>query len=513
MFLFLLLCVLAFLFFSTGLDDWGQRQAEHIALLRDDFGTARKDSLLKKLGLPRVTHPQTGHLVEGARNDLSSLPVMSLRAVAIRVAEADLSDPEKGLQTNSRQRGREWERPAGVAVLRNGQELLAAPAGIRLQGNRATRDMLHSFRLYFRASYGENTVPGSAFLDDAHMNVRKIVLRKEKNPVPGFVTMLAFDVARRVGSMTPDYAPVHMFLNGRSLGLGLASEHVNRTHWERRLGHRNFAFYVLEAENSVLDSAQYKALRFRLDPFFGLWEYDRVAEILDVNDFMRAMTCFAFVQWQDWNQGALILDRTEAGPRWKSVLWDADLAFAGLRSDGVPENRAGWKNLRDAHGLRAAVFKGMWENSQQFREEFLRLLSWTINHRLTRAWIEERIRHYTGLETDSGLDCFDAGVALTYLLQRRVDLLAETTRDLGAPDVIACRVESPQPVVVDDERVTTSYEGLYFRGQAITLAPQPHASFSHWIVDERHVHEPRLTLELQRDTVVRAAFFPSANPS
>ena len=508
--LFLVLCGLCLAYIGLDLHTWGLQRAERVAMQRDDLGSPRKSSLLKNLGVSARPAPSSSALVEAARADLCGLPPMPMRAVAIRIADEDLYDPETGLKANSRERGREWERPAGVAVALDGRETLAAPAGVRLQGNRDTRDLLHSFRLYFRNSYGKRDVPGQAFLDGSAMDIRKVLARTEKNLVPGFVTMLAFDAARRIGATTPDYAPIRLFRNGQDLGLGLASEHVNRTHWERRLGHKDFAFYMLESENSVLDTAQYKGLRLRLDPFFGMWDYDRVGSILDLDDFMRAMTAFAFLQWQDWNQGAFILDRTDPAPRWRNVLWDADLAFAGLRPRGIPANRAGWKNFRDAHGMRAAVFKGMWDESPRFREEMLHRLAWSVNHRLTREWIEERVGHYARLEKASGLDCFDEELALGFLLERRRTLLDETVAELDAPGLVTCRMHSPAPVLIDGETWSTDYEGLYFRGQRLTAVPEDPDSFSHWEIDGRKVDGARLAIDLNADTTVRAVFLPAA---
>jgi len=181
--LFLAICGLILLYFGLQLDDWGQEHSHHIAVLRDDLGSPRKDALLRKLGAPIKSPQQSAiesSLVSAARDDISNLPASAIRTVAIRVADDDLYDPETGLKANSRERGRNWERPAGVVVMQNGRELLAAPAGIRLQGNRDTRDMLHSFRLYFRNSYGMREVPGSAFLDGSQSDIRKVLARTEK---------------------------------------------------------------------------------------------------------------------------------------------------------------------------------------------------------------------------------------------------------------------------------------------------------------------------------------------
>lgn len=505
--IFALVCTLALIFFGLRMHEWGQLHSLRIAMTRDELGSHRKSSLITKLQLPK-TNATEHSLIESARADLLLLPPSPMRAVAIRIADADILDPETGLGANSQERGRAWERPAGVAVSQNGRELLAAPAGLRLQGNRGSRDMLQSFRLYFRNSYGMKDIPASALLDGSEMDLRKVILRTEKNTTPGFVSMLAFDVARRVGATTPDFAPILMLRNGENLGLGLASEHINRVHWERKLGHSNFAFFVFESENSVLDIASYRALTFRLNSLFGLWDYERVAGMLDLDDFMTAMTSFSFLQWQDWNQGALILDRTETTPRWRSVLWDADLAFAGLRSGGIPKNRAGWKNLRDAHGMRAAVFKGLWDESARFRDEFLLRLSWSVNHRLTREWITDRVDYYARMEKQAGLDCFDEEAARSYLLQRRRNMLDEAVAELGAPEIVLFRMQSYGSVRIDGSNTSGEYEGLYFKGQKTILEAGSAPGFSHWILDGQEVHEPRIELIQDRNTSIRAVFLP-----
>ena len=50
--LFLTICGLILIYFGLHLNDWGQEHSHHIAVLRDDLGSPRKDALLKKLDVP-----------------------------------------------------------------------------------------------------------------------------------------------------------------------------------------------------------------------------------------------------------------------------------------------------------------------------------------------------------------------------------------------------------------------------------------------------------------------------
>ena len=104
---FLLVCSLCAVYFGLQLHDWGHGRAHRVAVQRDDLGSPRKSSLLKKLGLsarPADT-AAPAPLVEAARADLRLLPPMPMRAVAIHIDDRDLYDPETGLQANSRERG------------------------------------------------------------------------------------------------------------------------------------------------------------------------------------------------------------------------------------------------------------------------------------------------------------------------------------------------------------------------------------------------------------------------
>jgi hypothetical protein len=85
-------------------------------------------------------------------------------------------------------------------------------------------------------------------------------------------------------------------------------------------------------------------------------------------------------------------------------------------------------------------------------------------------------------------------------------LLAETVRELGAPETIACRVQSPEPLIIDGETWGNAYDGIYFKGQKISVEPPPRRAISHREVDGREIREPRLELELHADTPIRAVF-------
>ena len=93
-----------------------------------------------------------GRYAETIRDDLKSLPTMSI------VMNVDDLFGERGIYTNSEQRGAAWERSGSIEFFSaDGSEEFQESCGIRIQGgffrqNSASRK--HSFRLIFRGRYG-----------------------------------------------------------------------------------------------------------------------------------------------------------------------------------------------------------------------------------------------------------------------------------------------------------------------------------------------------------------------
>ena len=99
------------------------------------------------------------------------------------------------------------------------------------------------------------------------------------------------------------------------------------------------------------------------------------------------------------------------------------------------------------------------------------------------------------------------GQALLAKIIISAQLLAETIAELGAPETVTCRVQGPEPLIIDGETWDNAYQGIYFKGQKISVEAPPGRAISHWEVDGREIREPRLELELHADTRIRAIFF------
>ncbi|GEM_PF-2038235 len=479
-----------------------------MATKKDALGSPRKRHLLAEMGLPDVhavapenTH-HTSELVEQARRDADPALVASgWPVLAIRTDHASLYDPESGIVANPGQRGREWERPAAVVYYRDGQERLATGAGLRLHGG-GSRAQGISYRLYFRKSYGEVELPADLFFPDAHGFVRRLVLRKEKTTVPGFVNMLGLDVMGLLGAQTPDYSPVVYTLNGKDMGLSLLSEHISVNPWKQKLGHDNFLLFSFNNNRGSNNNGRQEFAAMRT---LSLWARYVPAPLtmrqaerrMDLRSMCAIIFGAVYLSVNDWNQGACLLDRSQPQPRWTHIVFDLDQAFQNITPGQPLEQRPGWKFAFDEdRAVRMGLFLRLWKESPEFKDYFLNYVTHALNHTLNDASRERLFARYEDMDRLAGDTLFDLALARRMLANRAEEVLEETVRDLNAPRWFTVRVDAPGAVRIDGEPGYTNYTGRYFEGQRITVTPPDEgcARLLHWEVDGAR-HEGR-TLDL-----------------
>ncbi|HCG04133.1 MAG TPA: hypothetical protein DEV75_03270 [Desulfovibrio sp.] len=484
-----------------------------MATKKDSLGSPRKRHLLAELGLPDVhavapeNTTRTAELLEQARRDADDTLVASGWPVfAIRTDSANLHDPETGIVANSEERGMEWERPAAMVYYRDGQERLAAGTGLRLHGG-GSRELGIAYRLYFRDSYGSSAQPADLFFPGAEGKLKRIVLRKEKTTSPGFNNMLGLDIMGMLGAETPLYQPVLFTVNGEPMGLSLLSEHIAAAHWKCRLGHGNFLLYSIRKGN---DRAEFAALRelylwIRLMP--APLTMQQAERRMDLRSMCAIIFGAVYLGENDWDQGAFLMDKTAASPRWTNIAWDLDQAFQFL-SPGKPlAKRPGWKFAMDEKkAVRMRLFLRLWGESPEFREYFLRYVTDALNHTLNDAARERLFTRYEALDQKVGNTMFDQDLARRLLAHRAEEVLDETVRDLGAPRWHQVRVSAPGPVRIDGQPGYAEYTGRYFEGQRISVAPpqQGCGRFLHWEVDGARHDAPQLDLPVRSAMRIRA---------
>lgn len=174
-----------------------------------------------------TTHPAYRELVLPA---LRSLPAMS-----VVMDPSDLFDPARGIYSNPKESGAEWERPASVELLfPDGRPGFHINCGIRIQGGwnrRPEESPKHSFRLVFRKSYGSGKLKFPLFGEAGVKEFDTLILRAgcnntwlhwsgEERRRGDFVRdQWMRDTYREMGHLSARGRFVHLYLNGLYWGL------------------------------------------------------------------------------------------------------------------------------------------------------------------------------------------------------------------------------------------------------------------------------------------------------
>ena len=157
-----------------------------------------------------------------------------------------LYDPARGLLTHLEERGREWERPGYISYFTDGRLKLATKTGVRLHGGDSRRNSpTKSYRFHFRSGYGPPALPSSVFFPAGPAsNLTRVIahndMRRDGDHRPWhLVNPLAYDIATRLGAITPRTQPTRFYLNGEPQGVYVLTEHISPEFLEARLGHRD----------------------------------------------------------------------------------------------------------------------------------------------------------------------------------------------------------------------------------------------------------------------------------
>ena len=436
--------------------------------------------------------------------------------VSLSIHARDLTDPRLGMLPNP---DIKLEKPASLALFRGEELLFQTRCGVGLSGHpqRFQRGWA-SFRLYLREEYGVEQLPAGVIRDTLaeytdRLNVRAASITSSN---------LGFEVANRIGALAPGMERCRLVLNGEDQGLMSLTEHLSRRTISRRLGHDDYDFYRSRADATVRDRREAKAMRRwvnRLGP--DDFNTAKVGQVIDLDNLARHLFGIMWCGVDDWAQGARLRDRRADHPLWTWVHWDMDRGFqhsyskqpclvwqkAGLDLVlGVREVEQKGDRPQTFHSqqtsLRAIVFKGMLANDQEFRDLFLSIAARSMNHLLTREWMEPLI-----VELGSGLEAVElrdaTGAARAYMGQRSKWMMKDICDLMGLGAPVWIRLRGPQGVelTVDGYPVGPKYSGWYFPGQTITVAsPEPIV----WISDGVKSKGTEVSVEANQDLVIFA---------
>jgi formylglycine-generating enzyme required for sulfatase activity len=436
-------------------------------------------------------------------------PVLSLV-----VARDDLVDPARGLLANVLEHGEAWERPGTVAYFEDGRLRFASDVGVRVHGG-GSRD--HSerqgFRLYFRRRYGARQIPPGILFEPDAQPIRTLVVHNDLR-VDGngdrwrLVNPVAYDIAEAIGAVAPDTRPARFFLNGELQGLFVLTERVSEEFFAAHWGHAQ-----VRADQSE---------------FNRLWEWvgarrpltmDEVSQRIDLDNLTRWFLSVAFCATRDAYQGpSQFRNLTRSEAEWFWVNWDMDRSFRVWDADSYAfllEQVGGPRRGRNPAEPRAVVMTRLLLDDPRFREYFARLFDRVMNHRLTSAFLRERVNHYRQIALTLSPDDAAFLPRLEQFLDRRPAFFRTLTEEwLNAGPSQPLRVTTPAAIAIDGEIVRGRFEGVYLPGREIEFSVLDGRSrFVEWRVNGAAAgRAPVLRLRLQAPTDVAAIFEGAAAP-
>ena len=424
------------------------------------------------------------------------VPVLSLY-----VDSSQLHDPDTGLMSDPG-RGSTSETPATVSYFDNGRLVFGSGVGLRVHGSRhGERLDDQSYRLHFRRQYGSSQMMPGMLFDGQSDPLTTVVARRTQRRDDGertwyLVNPLAYDIATRLGAVTPYTHPAQLVVNGSRLGLYVLTEHIRAPFLRRRFGHSQFIRADAEMED---------ALARTVDGLSTI-TMASVNGIIDVDSLTRWFLSVIYCSTRDPFQAVLLRDQTRPAARWIWVNWDMDQSFMGSRDTPNPWTDDTMAETLGQEHVESRILTRLIAEDPDYRRYLAEALTEALNHRVTVDFLRERFEHYSTIAQRHDVEHRDyLAILERFLMSRHSEVRRHVARHLEVGRAFYVDVRTPNgiEIEVDGYRQLQPYAGWYFDGGEIEIdiGAQPR-NFSHWLVNEQRVDTRTLRHRVTADTVI-----------
>lgn len=391
--------------------------------------------------------------------------VAGLPLLSVYLEPADL----EFLLENKLQHGPDYERRGSVSYFDEGRLLFTGAAGVRIHGggSRLTSPR-QGFRLFFRRRHGFTRFGNGILFGAASQPLQRLIVhndvRRDRDGTDWhLVNPFGYDVARRLGCITPETLPARFVLNGEDQGLFVLTEHFDDEYFA---SHR-------PGTRISMELADMEALRSRLDRASPL-TMEEVRGEIDLDNLVSWYLATIFLATRDAYQGpGQFLD--EAAGRWFWVTFDVDQSLRTWDHESlqyllnVPGER---ERGRRASEPRAFVLGTLLAENQPFREYFASRVDAMLNHQVPQAFLDERWAHYEQVAEQYGVtDTEYRRRGREFLARRRafVRQMVEQWLDTAPSVPVTVRREGAGRLVVDGFEKDGPFDGLYFPGRPLVV--------------------------------------------
>ena len=252
----------------------------------------------------------------------------------------DLWDFETGLYCNPERRGDQWERPASLEWIdQAGQTVFQADAGLLVHGGwarRFTYTSKLSFRVAFRAKYGETTLDVPLFGSDGQTEFERLVIHGGFNDswqggdrTNTFMQDQWVRQARRdMGGFASRDQYVHLYLNGLYWGMYSVTERPDAMWAASNMGGEADEYDVINTGGTVIDGNNRAWSDLTRTVLRKPLDYAAVEQLLDIDDFIDYFVVNQYVGNWDWPHNNWFASRRRVdGAKWHFHSWDGEAAF------------------------------------------------------------------------------------------------------------------------------------------------------------------------------------------
>jgi hypothetical protein len=304
--------------------------------------------------------------------------------------------------------------------------------------------------------------------------------------------------------------------------MGFAVEHLSRRQWGQRFGHEDYHFYKFRSDIAHEDEAMY------LREFWSFVTQDEdlnsnvIGETIDLDNFSRHVFSWVFCGTTDYCQGVAVLDKEDLDAKLSWINWDMDHSFFDLSASRNNIQRENWQQAafniiyRKSHTCgRTKLFTRLMNESDEFKVFFIQLMTELFNHRITAAFLEERVSYYEKMMAQFGQPNEPYVAMLRSFMDNRQNLIMEEAQQffsLKGPFTVSFPNHGQSTVAIDGYQYSSAYEGQYFEMTPLHMKPSPEAKsrFSHWLVNGEKVFAEDLDIVVDSDIQVELVLSPSA---
>jgi hypothetical protein len=334
--------------------------------------------------------------------------------------------------------------------------------------------------------------------------------------------VLAYEIAARIGCITPATKPVQFYLNGVYQGPYVLTERVSTPDFlVSRLGHDDFFLADTKSDDGTSTLKQggdtelselYDWSRSSRAPL-SMAEVDEKVNLRQLTDWFISIL---YSGTTDAFQGMIARDRAGKDTRWFWVNWDMDQSFMDYYSQApVPweldtfTGRGASITTRD-RDVRAVIFNRLRLESPEYRRYFLSRLVQVLNHELTPGYLDGVIGRYERTAVDFGIQDLSIFATLrNYVANRPAVLRSQMNTYLASGPSYRLTVEGPASLglMVDDQKIGNRYSGWYFTDTParIEIGNPALAAQAIWLINGKvsSPGEPYKEIKLSGETVVQ----------